>query len=189
MCARTRSSRQARQRLQNRRDWTLEPPEYARNRVAKSYIWALAGIAAQGRGGGSERSDSCIFSAMVRDETSPDAEARWKHAHDGGLEGRFGARVVENDPWPESSPTFPREAVRERVDGIRETLADVGRMEPGTCSAPKRHVVDTVPRVLNGLAATAIHPSGARGAESAVMCISDMPISPTSRGAGIGNIV
>ena len=41
-----RSSRQARQRPQNRRDWTLEPPKYARNRVAKSYIWALAGIAA-----------------------------------------------------------------------------------------------------------------------------------------------
>ena len=46
------------------------------------------------------RSYSCIFSLRVWDKTSPDAKERWKQAHDGILEGMFGAYTVQNDPWP-----------------------------------------------------------------------------------------
>lgn len=46
------------------------------------------------------RSYSCIFWARVWDNTAPDAKARWKYAHDGIIEGMFGAYTVRDDPWP-----------------------------------------------------------------------------------------
>ena len=46
------------------------------------------------------RSYACIFWLRVWDKTSPDAKERWKQAHDGILEGMFGAYTVQNDPWP-----------------------------------------------------------------------------------------
>ncbi len=48
------------------------------------------------------RSYACIFWLRVWDKTSPDAKERWKQAHDGILEGMFGAYTVQNDPWPGS---------------------------------------------------------------------------------------
>ena len=49
---------------------------------------------------GEVRSYSCIFSVKVWDKTSPDAKARWQHAHDRVLEGLFGTYVAQDDPWP-----------------------------------------------------------------------------------------
>ena len=49
------------------------------------------------------RSYSCIFWVRVWDKTSTSAKERWKSAHDGVLEGLFGAYTVKNDPWPEPS--------------------------------------------------------------------------------------
>ena len=46
------------------------------------------------------RSYACIFWLRVWDKTSPDAKERWKQAHDGILEGMFGAYTVRQDPWP-----------------------------------------------------------------------------------------
>ena len=46
------------------------------------------------------RSYPCIFWLRVWDKTSPDAKERWKQAHDGILEGMFGAYTVREDPWP-----------------------------------------------------------------------------------------
>ena len=48
------------------------------------------------------RSYSCIFWVKVWDETSPEAKARWKEAHDGVLEGLFGTYQVKDEPWPET---------------------------------------------------------------------------------------
>ena len=48
------------------------------------------------------RTYACIFWLRVWDKTSPDAKERWKQAHDGILEGMFGAYTVQNDPWPGS---------------------------------------------------------------------------------------
>ena len=48
------------------------------------------------------RSYACIFWVRVWDNTSPDAKERWKQAHDGILEGMFGAYTVQNDSWPGS---------------------------------------------------------------------------------------
>ena len=48
------------------------------------------------------RSYACIFWVRVWDKTSPDAKKRWKQAHDGILEGMFGAYTVQNDSWPGS---------------------------------------------------------------------------------------
>ena len=46
------------------------------------------------------RSYSCTFFIRVWDETSPEAKARWKHAHDRILEGLFGTFTVSEDiPW------------------------------------------------------------------------------------------
>ena len=48
------------------------------------------------------RSYSCIFWIRVWDETSPEAKARWKHAHDRILEGLFGTFTGTGDiPWQE----------------------------------------------------------------------------------------
>ena len=46
------------------------------------------------------RSYACIFWLRVWDKTSADAKERWKQAHDGILEGMFGAYTVRDDPWP-----------------------------------------------------------------------------------------
>ena len=46
------------------------------------------------------RSYACIFWLRVWDRTSPDAKERWKQAHDGILEGMFGAYTVRDDAWP-----------------------------------------------------------------------------------------
>ena len=46
------------------------------------------------------RSYACIFWLRVWDKTSPDAKERWKQAHDGILEGMFGAYTVRDDAWP-----------------------------------------------------------------------------------------
>ena len=47
----------------------------------------------------SVRSYSCIFWVQVWDETSPDAKARWKQAHDGRLEWLFGTFSDIDTPW------------------------------------------------------------------------------------------
>ena len=45
------------------------------------------------------RTYACIFWARVWDQTSPDAKARWKSAHDGILESLLGTYMVDEDPW------------------------------------------------------------------------------------------
>ena len=45
------------------------------------------------------RSYSCIFWVRVWDNTSANAKKRWKKAHDGILEGLFGAYTVQDTPW------------------------------------------------------------------------------------------
>ena len=46
------------------------------------------------------RTYACIFWLRVWDKTSADAKERWKQAHDGILEGMFGAYTVREDAWP-----------------------------------------------------------------------------------------
>lgn len=46
------------------------------------------------------RTYACVFWLRVWDKTSPDAKERWKQAHDGILEGMFGAYTVRDDAWP-----------------------------------------------------------------------------------------
>ena len=52
--------------------------------------------------GADVRSYSCIFWVRVWDETSPDAKARWKHAHDIILEGLFGTFSAPDTPWQDA---------------------------------------------------------------------------------------
>ena len=45
------------------------------------------------------RTYPCIFWVKVWDNTSIDAKKRWQRAHDGVIEGMFGAYTVQNEPW------------------------------------------------------------------------------------------
>ena len=54
--------------------------------------------------GGKVRTYPCIFWVRVWDNTSADAKARWKRAHDDILESLFGTYSVKDDPWPSSPP-------------------------------------------------------------------------------------
>ena len=51
---------------------------------------------------GKVRSYPCIFWVKVWDKTSPDAKARWQHAHYRVLEELFGTYVAQNE-WPGDS--------------------------------------------------------------------------------------
>ena len=48
---------------------------------------------------GEVRSYSCVFFVRAWDETSSDAKARWRQAHERTLERLFGVHLVRNEPW------------------------------------------------------------------------------------------
>ena len=46
------------------------------------------------------RTYSCTFFVQVWDQTSPNAKARWKHAHMNVIQRLFGTYPMRKDPWP-----------------------------------------------------------------------------------------